>query len=99
MEFYSLKFCLKSVTPKVSIPNGMEFYIGVDFSCNILLVVSIPNGMEFYPFPPALKPRKYSFNSQRDGILRGLSSPEKSNKGGFNSQRDGILHDPIDRTF
>ena len=32
----------------VSIPNGMEFYLGLSFQKWDRSVVSIPNGMEFY---------------------------------------------------
>ena len=38
---------------------------------------------------------EFSFNSQRDGILRGDSYEEVEVNDSFNSQRDGILLFPL----
>ena len=56
----------------VSIPNGMEFYIG-----------NLTRDIEL----------RYSFNSQRDGILHEVYPKEETSCKSFNSQRDGILPD------
>ena len=60
----------------VSIPNGMEFYHRHGFYHLFLLSFQFPTGWNSTPFPPALKPRKHSFNSQRDGILHSPSVPK-----------------------
>ena len=78
---------------EVSIPNGMEFYQGlwrVFYLC--IQLVSIPNGMEFYRSSAPIYLCVFSFNSQRDRILRMQADIRKNAaKTRFNSQRDRIL--------
>ena len=58
----------------VSIPNGMEFYAPRAVFGYLFAFVSIPNGMEFYSCRPQNISAKFSFNSQRDGILPRFAS-------------------------
>ena len=71
MEFYAFSRLIFELAVEVSIPNGMEFYPSLVARLPRYKCVSIPNGMEFYMLLCTLSRRNFfSFNSQRDGILR-----------------------------
>ena len=62
----------------VSIPNGMGFYQIGFIRFFTATIVSIPNGMGFYKsFNLSHRSLLYSFNSQRDGILRYVVRTQK----------------------
>ena len=79
------------LSPFVSIPNGMEFYLDTAIVSFLNRLFQFPTGWNFTAQRIEMRAYIFSFNSQRDGILLCDAKPKEKTEESFNSQRDGIL--------